>query len=665
MLERGAEILLADASRDGDRVTIAALSDTGLLHVKAVRRRVNLLTGKARFDLSGGSAPIQELGARGVPSHLLLSGTGDTVYLAWPSGDALRIDTRDPKRAAVAERVDLTRGAEKLTTLRWLLGRRTLLAGDTAGGVRAWFTTLDETADTLDGRRLVNGHTLAGSGAAVTVVAPSHRTRMVAVGYADGVARLFHVTGERRLLELEATPGSPVQALAIAPKEDMIYALGGGEMRRWVIDSDHPDAGASAFFRPVWYESAPGPEHVWQSSGGDDAFEPKLGLMPLIFGTVKASLYSLLFAVPLALLAAIYTSEFMPRRLRAKVKPVIELMASLPSVVLGFLAALVIAPLMGDIVPGVLSAALAAPIAILVAAHLWQSMPRKLARRLRRWQLAAVVIALATGIALGMRTGPTVEGLFFGGDMRAWLDGRDGNSVGGWLLLLLPLAGVVVAVANVLWVNPWARGRFHSASDRAMRALHLAKTVGSVLSAGALALSVALVLSALGADPRGESGYLGTYVQRNALIVGIVMGYAIVPIIYTLAEEALASVPDHLRAASLGAGATPWQTAIRVVMPAALSGLFSAVMVGLGRAVGETMIVLMAGGNTPVMEWNLFNGIRTLSANIAVELPEAPKGSTHYRTLVLAALALFLMTFVINTAAELVRRSYRRKAVQL
>jgi phosphate transport system permease protein len=96
-----------------------------------------------------------------------------------------------------------------------------------------------------------------------------------------------------------------------------------------------------------------------------------------------------------------------------------------------------------------------------------------------------------------------------------------------------------------------------------------------------------------------------------------------------------------------------------------MSGLFSAVMIGLGRAVGETMIVLMAAGNTPVLQANIFNGFRTLSANIAVELPEAVRNSTHYRTLFLAALTLFVMTFVVNTVAELVRLRFRRRAVQL
>jgi len=144
-----------------------------------------------------------------------------------------------------------------------------------------------------------------------------------------------------------------------------------------------------------------------------------------------------------------------------------------------------------------------------------------------------------------------------------------------------------------------------------------------------------------------------------------VMGFAVIPIIYTLSEDALAAVPEHLRAASLAVGATRWQTAISVILPTAASGLFSACMIGLGRAVGETMIVLMAAGNTPVLDWNIFNGFRTLSANIAVELPEAVQHGTSYRMLFLAALTLFVMTFVLNTAAEFVRQRFRKRAFEL
>ncbi|QKK10125.1 MAG: ABC transporter permease subunit [Planctomycetota bacterium] len=170
---------------------------------------------------------------------------------------------------------------------------------------------------------------------------------------------------------------------------------------------------------------------------------------------------------------------------------------------------------------------------------------------------------------------------------------------------------------------------------------------------------LASVLTSVGLDARDS--IFGRFTPRNSLIVGVIMGFAIIPIIYSISEDALASVPNNLRAASLGSGASPWQTAIKVVLPVAASGIFSASMIGLGRAVGETMIVLMATGNTPTMDLNIFEGFRTLSANIAVELPEAPKGEALYRVLFLCGLVLFIMTFFINTTAEIVRQHYRKK----
>jgi phosphate transport system permease protein len=153
--------------------------------------------------------------------------------------------------------------------------------------------------------------------------------------------------------------------------------------------------------------------------------------------------------------------------------------------------------------------------------------------------------------------------------------------------------------------------------------------------------------------------------QRNALVVGFVMGFAVIPIIFTISEDALSNVPRALVSGSLALGATPWQTAMRVVLPTAAAGIFSAIMIGFGRAVGETMIVLMATGNTPIREWNIFNGFRTLSANIAVEIPEAPVGGTLYRVLFLAAFLLFIITFLVNTLAELVRQKLREKYQKL
>ena len=154
----------------------------------------------------------------------------------------------------------------------------------------------------------------------------------------------------------------------------------------------------------------------------------------------------------------------------------------------------------------------------------------------------------------------------------------------------------------------------------------------------------------------------GTQVdQRNSIVIAFALGFAVIPIIFTISEDALIRVPGHLRAASLALGATRWQTAWRVVLPSASPGVFAAVMIGFGRAVGETMIVLMATGNTPIIDGSIFNGMRTLSANIAVEIPEAPAGGTLFRVLFLTAVLLFSATFLINTAAEVVRERMRKK----
>ncbi len=155
------------------------------------------------------------------------------------------------------------------------------------------------------------------------------------------------------------------------------------------------------------------------------------------------------------------------------------------------------------------------------------------------------------------------------------------------------------------------------------------------------------------------------YDQRNSLIVGIAMGFAVIPVVFSISEDALSSVPRDQIAGALALGATRWQTVRGVVIPAAMPGILSSVMMGVGRAVGETMIVLMATGNTPVMDFSIFNGFRALSANIAVEMPEAPVGGTLYRVLFVAALLLFAFTFLLNTLGEWIRATMQRRVQRL
>lgn len=638
-----------------------ALDETGRLLVSSLSETPNFLTGETEIQLDEPVELPLDIKAHGLPDYLLLSGsTNGSVYLGWSDGCVLRYSV---EKRRLIEEAQLVEPGRRVEVLKFLLGRNTLLCGDDQGNIGAWFTARIEGTKTPDKQVLVEAHRFAGEGAAVTSLGISNRSRLVAAGYADGQLRVFNVTSEKRVARLHVAPGQPLSGVGISPKEDGLLAGGDGQIWQVPFDSRHPETTLGALFGKVWYEGYARPEYVWQSTGASAEFEPKLSLIPLVFGTIKATFYSLLIAVPLALLAAIYTSEFLHPRTRTRIKPVVEIMAGLPSVVLGFLAALVFAPLVERAVPAVLAACVTVPLTVLLGAYVWQLFPYPLTLRFARWRMVCVFLALPLGAVAAVKLGPTVERLLFSGDVMRWLDGQVGTGLGGWLLLLLPLSAVGAAVASGRFVRPWVREFSAHWTREQVAALELGRfAVGGALALG-IALAASWLLTAIGLDPRGL--YVGTYQQRNALIVGLVMGCAVIPIIYTIAEDALSSVPEHLRSASLGAGATPWQTAVRIVIPTAMSGLFSAVMVGMGRAVGETMIVLMAAGNVPVIDWNVFNGFRTLSANIAVELPEAVRNSTHYRTLFLAAMSLFLLTFMVNTVAELVRMRFRRRVYEL
>lgn len=149
--------------------------------------------------------------------------------------------------------------------------------------------------------------------------------------------------------------------------------------------------------------------------------------------------------------------------------------------------------------------------------------------------------------------------------------------------------------------------------------------------------------------------------RLNAFVAGIALGFAIIPVVFSIAEDALTSVPRSYTQAALALGASRWQAAWQVVLPAAIPGVFAAIVLGFGRAMGETMIVLMASGNASIMSGSIFDSTRTITATIAAELAEAVFGGHHYRILFMIGALLFLVTFLSNMAGEVVMQRLKKK----
>lgn len=312
------------------------------------------------------------------------------------------------------------------------------------------------------------------------------------------------VQDRKTLQEMEEMPEQELrQYLKLSPeqfremdketlRELMEIEAGGGQ-----ADPGHPDARVNSaswrhILRPYQWENYSKPAYIWQPVSDF----PKYNIVPLILGSLKVTIVALVFAVPLALGAAIYVSQLARPRVREIVKPAIELLAGIPSVVLGFFA-------------------------LLVMASLFQQV-------------------------------------------------------------------------------------------------------------------------------------FGYQSRLNAFVAGIALAVAVIPVVFSIAEDALTSVPRSYVQAALALGASKWKAAGQVVLPAAMPGVFAAVALGFGRAIGETMIVLMASGNASIVSGSIFDSTRTITATIAAELGEVVIGSGHYRMLFLIGILLFAVTFLTNLVADIV-----------
>jgi phosphate transport system permease protein len=566
---------LALSNNEDGSMLLAAITEDGAVVYNSIMVEESML-GDDEVTSTTGSLPV--MAAR--PVDVAVSGDQRWLFVADEAGAIAMFDVSEPDEPLLVDQQYATAADQSITRLRMLMGGISLLVGYSDGIVAQWFPARDENSHYY----LARVRDFDAGDAAIQFIEPEQQRKGFVTLDASGNLAVHSSTAHRTVLERDLGR-QDVMEIAVSPRANRILILSeGGHQQVLDVENEHPDTSLAALWHKVWYESWEKPEYVWQSSAANQDFEPKYSLMPLAFGTLKAAFYAMLFAVPLAIMGAIYTAYFMAPKMRSYVKPTIEIMEALPTVILGFLAGLWLAPFFESHLPGIAIMLVLLPVGVLVFAYAWHRMPQKI-----RWLVpdgwAALLLVPVVGFLawLSFAISLPVEEMFFGGNMRGW------------------------------------------------------------------------ITNDLGID----------FDQRNSIVIGFALGFAVIPTIFSITEDAIFGVPKHLTNGSLALGATPWQTLTRVVLLSASPGIFSAIMIGLGRGVGETMIVLMATGNTPIMDMNIFEGMRTLAANIAVEMPESEVNSTHYRILFLAAVVLFTFTFILNTAAELIRQRLRKKYASL
>ncbi|CAM2067706.1 ABC transporter permease subunit [Sulfidibacter corallicola] len=515
-----------------------------------------------------GHLAVHHLNRHGEVTALAVSRNGARLYVGSGTGWLSVWDLEDLNAPRLLTEEQVIAGGDAIQALDLIFGDLSVMIGDASGGISVWGYVPQRRGG------LVNLHSFDSFGEPVARMTAFPSTKLFLAQSDRGGMRLFHLTSAKTLFEMNA-PATLTELFAGADGHSLQAMDEQGSFWFWRFSLDHPEITFRTLWRSVLYEGYPESDFVWQSSSAANDFQPKMSLVPLLFGTLKGASYGLLFALPIAVLTALYVSHLMHPKWRQFIRPAIELMAALPTVVIGFFASVWLAPLVADHLIGMGLVVLVLPWLIGLGILLLLRSKRGVTGREFLWGIPLFGISTWLAFALGTQ----VERIFFDSEFKLWLFEH-----------------------------------FRMIPD-----------------------------------------------QRNSVLVAFALGFATIPLVFSITEEALRNVPRSLTAAAFALGSSRWQTLRYVVLPQAFPGILAAALIGFGRAIGETMIFLIVSGNTPILSASIFNGMRALTANIVIEIPEAPVGSSLYRVLFLSASLLLAITFLVNTLAEVVRaRLYKR-----
>ena len=271
---------------------------------------------------------------------------------------------------------------ETITSMALLSGGSSLLIGTSAGQVSQWFEI-----STVNGREFTQVRTFeASQSEAITGIYTEQFRKSFYTITPTGEMGLFYTTSHADLWRGKLLESRP-SAMSIAPRANGLILISPNSSKAnnqtfnlqiFAVENEHPEVTWQALWQEVWYEGYPEADYIWQSTSGTDDFEGKFSLVPITFGTMKAAFYAMLFAVPIALTAAIYTAYFMTPGLRKKVKPTIEMMEALPTVILGFLAGLWLAPIIENYLPAIGLLLIFLPLSTLITALVWHNLSKNL-----------------------------------------------------------------------------------------------------------------------------------------------------------------------------------------------------------------------------------------------------------------------------------------------